>query len=147
MKIIIQRVSKSSIYVDEKLFSSINKGLNVLLGISTYDNETHIPYLVNKILNMRIFEDANGKMNLSIKDIKGEILLISQFTLYGNCKRGNRPSFTKAMDSTNAKVLYDKFINQLKNNCNLNIKTGVFGAHMNVQIENDGPVTLIVDTA
>jgi len=146
MKVIIQRVSKSSIFVEDKLISSINKGLNVLLGISVTDDASKISYLVNKILNLRIFEDTNEKMNLSIQDIKGEILLISQFTLYGDCKKGNRPSFTRAMDSTHAKTLYEEFINQLISKSNLNIKTGIFGAHMNVQIENDGPVTLIVDT-
>lgn len=145
MRAVIQRVSYSSVEVDGNIVGQINKGFNVLLGISKEDTEEDIKYITDKIVNLRVFEDENDKMNLSILDIKGEILLISQFTLYGDARKGRRPNFMNALSGDEAIVLYEKVIERLKDT-GLKIETGVFGAHMNVDIKNDGPVTILLDS-
>ncbi|MDU2156857.1 D-aminoacyl-tRNA deacylase, partial [Clostridium sp.] len=123
----------------------INKGLNILIGISKDDTEEDLLYIKEKLINLRIFEDEADKMNLSVLDVKGEILVISQFTLYGDCRKGRRPNFMEAEGGEKAKVLYERFIELLKES-NLKIETGEFGAHMKVDIQNDGPVTLMLDS-
>lgn len=145
MRLVIQRVKKSSVIINNSREESINKGLMILVGFTYNDNEDDINYAINKVSNLRIFEDENSKMNLSIKDIKGEILLVSQFTLYANTRNGNRPSFKNALAYDDAKILYNKLVNCFKNT-GINIKTGEFGADMIVTIVNDGPVTIIMDT-
>jgi D-aminoacyl-tRNA deacylase len=144
---VVQRVDKSSVEVYGEVVSSINKGLLVLLGVKKGDGETNADYLTNKIANLRIFSDENGKMNLSIKDIDGEILVISQFTLCtDNSKSGNRPSFTLAEEPERAKELYEYFIEKLKSEYAENkIFPGVFAAHMQVNILNNGPVTIFLE--
>ncbi|MCK5812087.1 MAG: D-tyrosyl-tRNA(Tyr) deacylase [Clostridiales bacterium] len=146
MRAIIQRVLKSNVSVDNKIIGEINKGMTVFLGVGEDDTEKELDYIANKLLNLRIFEDDIGKMNFSIKDINGEILLISQFTLYGNTRKGNRPSFSKAAKPEKAIKLYNDMISYLNKNSKLTIKSGTFQAHMEVMIINDGPVTLIIDS-
>lgn len=145
MRAVVQRVKKSHVEVDGKITGHIDKGLMVLLGISEDDGILDIDYMVDKIANLRIFEDKDEKMNLSLLDASGELLVVSQFTLYGDCRKGRRPSFIKAARPGKAQELYELF---LKKCMNMNIKTqsGVFQADMTVYIENDGPVTLIVDS-
>lgn len=145
MRAVVQRVTSSSVIVDEKVIGSINKGFNVLLGICKDDTVEDLKYIKDKIINLRVFHDENDKMNLSILDIKGEILAISQFTLYGDCRKGRRPNFMEAMGGDEAKGLYDMFIEMLKES-GLNIETGEFGADMKVEIHNDGPVTILLDS-
>ena len=142
---LVQRVVTASITIDEKVYSKINQGLLILLGIHNNDNQTDADYLCKKIRNLRIFLDSNNKMNLSVIDIKKEILLVSQFTLYGKCDKGNRPSFIESAPSSHAKPLYDYIINQFKN-YKISIQTGQFGANMQVNLVNDGPVTLIINS-
>lgn len=146
MRAIIQRVTHCSVTIDNQLKSQIGNGLLVLLGIEETDNETDIEWLVKKIIQMRIFSDENGKMNLSVQDIDGEILVVSQFTLFASTKKGNRPGFTRSAKPEIAIPLYEKFIGETEKNLNKTIKTGTFGADMNVQILNDGPVTIILDS-
>ena len=145
MRIVVQRVNTSKVIVDDKVLGSINKGLNLLIGFSKEDNDEDLLYLRDKIINLRIFEDENDKMNLSLLDIKGDILAISQFTLYGDCRKGRRPNFMNAMGGDEAKALYEEFVKMLKES-GLKVETGEFGAHMNVEIENDGPVTILLDS-
>lgn len=145
MKVVIERSLKSSVLINNKEERSINKGLVVLLGITNNDKVEDINYLVKKITNLRIFEDKNNKMNYSVKDINGDILVISQFTLYANTKKGNRPSFENSLKFEEAKKLYDTFIKNLKEEYG-NILTGEFGSDMKVSTINDGPVTIIIDT-
>jgi D-tyrosyl-tRNA(Tyr) deacylase len=145
MKAVIQRVKKTSLFVDKKLISEIEKGLAVYLGIKINDTEKEADYIVKKISGMRIFDDSNGKMNLSVKDINGEILLISQFTLYGDCTSGNRPSFIEAERPEKAEKLYKYIAKKLCEN-NIIVKTGVFGADMKITQLNDGPVTIILES-
>lgn len=145
MRAVVQRVKKSSVKVDEKIVGSIQYGLNVLIGINVDDTLDDLKYIVDKVINLRIFHDDNDKMNLSVKDIDGEILAISQFTLYGDCRKGRRPNFMNAMGGDEAKALYEEFVKMLKES-GLKIETGEFGAHMNVEIENDGPVTILLDS-
>ena len=142
---VIQRVTSSFVKVNGETVGEIGKGLNVLLGVAKEDTETQADWLLNKIINMRIFEDNEGKMNLSLSDIKGELLVISQFTLLANTKKGKRPSFEKAGNPTHANRLYEYFIQAAKQQ---NIKTehGCFGTDMHVDIQNDGPVTIILNT-
>ena len=141
---IIQRVSKSSVSVDGELVSSINRGINILLGIVEDDSLEDIEKLVKKIVKLRIFSDECGKMNLSLLDIEGEALVISQFTLAANVKKGNRPSFSQAKKPSEAKELYLEFIKRLSEF--IEVKSGIFGANMSVEIINDGPVTFILDS-
>ena len=144
MKVIIQRVSKSIVYVDNKIVGKINAGLNILVGFTVDDNEIIVDKLIDKMLKLRIFDDKNNKINLSLKEVGGEILLISQFTLYADTKNGNRPSFTKAAKTELAKKLYDYMF--LKLSSSVKTFSGVFGANMIVEIINDGPLTIIIDS-
>ena len=147
MKLVIQRVTSSSLYIEGSLISQIKKGLVVLIGISKSDTENVIEKLVKKLLNLRVFEDENSKMNNSILDIGGEILLVSQFTLYADTTKGNRPSFINAADPKNAELLYNKFLEKLNIVFGDNIKTGRFGANMQIELVNDGPVTIIIENS
>jgi D-tyrosyl-tRNA(Tyr) deacylase len=144
MRLVIQRVSESSVLVDNKIVGKINTGLNILVGFTTEDNESIVDKMIDKILKLRIFDDKNNKINLSLKDVDGEILLISQFTLYADTRSGNRPSLIRAAKSEAAKKLYDYMLEKLSSK----IKTysGVFGANMIVNIKNDGPLTIIIDS-
>jgi len=144
MKAIIQRVKKASVFY-ENIREKIDKGLVVFLGIGKNDTEKDIGVLVNKILNIRIFSDDKNKFNFPVADVKGDILIVSQFTLYGDCQRGSRPDFTDAADPEKANMFYEKFIHQLKKS-GLTVKTGKFAADMLVEIHNDGPVTILMDT-
>lgn len=145
MRAVIQRVTSSKVEVDGVVVGAINKGFNVLLGISKEDTEEDLKYIKDKLINLRIFEDKDDKMNLSLLDVNGEILLISQFTLYGDCRKGRRPNFMNALGGDDAKVLYDKFVLMVKET-GLKVETGIFGAHMSVDIQNDGPVTVLLDS-
>lgn len=144
VKIVVQRVKSSSVTINNEVYSKINSGLMLLFGVEKNDTEDFLDFMVHKILNLRIFNDENGKMNLSIKDIQGEILVVSQFTLAGDCKKGLRPSFDNAMQPDIANEYYGKFVSKLKES-NLKIETGVFGADMKVELINDGPVTFILE--
>jgi D-tyrosyl-tRNA(Tyr) deacylase len=146
MRAIIQRVSKAEVVIDGLLKSSIKQGLLIFLGIKEDDSEIDIQKLVSKVINMRIFADQDDKMNQSVLDCKGEILLISQFTLYGNVKKGNRPSFIEAAKPEIAKPVYEKCIASFENAMGKSISTGTFGADMQVTLTNDGPVTIWYDT-
>ena len=145
MRAVVQRVTSSKVVVDGKIVGSINKGINVLIGISCDDNEGELKYIKDKIINLRIFEDENFKMNKSLMDIGGEMLVISQFTLYGDCRKGRRPNFMAALSGEESKKLYDKFILMLKE-YGIKVETGIFGADMKVDIQNDGPVTILLDS-
>ena len=145
MKCVIQRVNKASVAVDGKICGAISKGILVFLGISDADTEQDIKWLAEKITGLRIFEDENEKMNFSLIDVKGEMLIISQFTLFGNCKKGKRPDFTAAGKPEFAKSMYLQFIEYCKNYVD-RVECGIFGADMKVNLENDGPVTLIIDS-
>ena len=145
MRAVVQRVTSSKVVVDGQITGAINKGINVLIGISCDDNEEDLKYIRDKIINLRIFEDENFKMNKSLMDIGGEILLISQFTLYGDCRKGRRPNFMNAMAGEDAKKLYDELVLELKKS-NLKVETGIFGADMKVDIQNDGPVTILIES-
>ncbi|MDQ0481480.1 D-aminoacyl-tRNA deacylase [Guptibacillus hwajinpoensis] len=145
MKAVVQRSKQASVSVDGNVTGSIDSGLVVLLGVTHDDTETDAAYLAGKIANLRIFEDENDKMNLSVKDANGSILSISQFTLYGDCRKGRRPNFMKAAKPDEANVLYEKF-NAFLQDEDLHVQKGVFGAMMDVQLTNDGPVTLIIDS-
>ena len=146
MRAVIQRVSKASVTINDKIHSQIREGLLVLLGIEVSDTTEDIKWLSGKIVNLRIFNDKNGVMNVSVTDKKGEILLISQFTLHASTKKGNRPSYIKAGKPEVAIPLYEKMIQQLSSDLGQTIKAGVFGADMKVELLNDGPVTIIIDT-
>ena len=144
MKIVIQRVKRAQVSIDQQLHSSIGQGLLLLVGVGPDDSQEDMDYAVRKIVNMRIFSDAEGKMNLSIKDIAGEILSISQFTLHADTKKGNRPAFVKATPQEMASNFYDAFNLALQQE--VLTRTGIFGADMQVELVNDGPVTIILDT-
>ena len=144
MRCVVQRVSSSSVKVDGKVVGSIDLGLNVLVGFTQTDTIKEIEYCVKKILNLRVFDDEQGIMNKSVLDVNGSILTISQFTLYGDVKKGNRPSYIKALGGDKALPLYDKFNELLRSQ--IKVETGVFGADMKVSINNDGPCTIIIDT-
>ncbi len=143
MKLVIQRVKTASVTIENKVVSKIDRGLLVFLGISVNDDNSQIDWLTRKLVNLRIFEDNNGKMNLSVKDINGEILLVSQFTLYANALRGNRPDFLAAAKPEKAIPLYEEFIRNLSKK--IKVQTGKFGADMKVALVNDGPVTIILE--
>ena len=145
MRAVVQRVKKGSVKIEEKEIGKIEKGLVILLGVGQNDVEKDAEYLAEKIVNLRIFEDKEGKMNLSVKDINGQILVISQFTLYGDCNKGRRPSFISAAPPDKAVKLYDYFKKYIKN-YGLKIETGQFQAMMLVKIYNDGPVTILLDS-
>jgi len=143
MKIVVQRSLDSSVSVDGKIVGKINKGLVLLVGFTPEDTEKEIEYMVKKVLNLRIFDDENGVMNKSILEVNGEILSISQFTLYGDAKKGNRPSYINAMPGDEAVILYNLFNKKLE--ANIKVETGIFGADMLVDIKNDGPVTILLE--
>ncbi len=143
MKLVIQRVKEASVTIDNKLYSSVQKGLLVLFGVEKDDSEDMLEYYAQKLLKLRIFEDENGKMNKSVCDTGGEILVVSQFTLCADCKKGTRPSFDNAKEPKTAKEYYEKFVKILKAS-GLSVKTGVFAAHMDVGLVNCGPVTIIL---
>lgn len=144
MKFVIQRVKQANVKVDNKVVGKINEGIMVLIGIKEGDNKEIANYMINKMINLRIFTDEFGKMNLSLKDIKGEILLVSQFTLYGNCEKGNRPSFTEAGNPELAEELYNYIIEKTTEEIE-KVQTGIFGANMEVSLINNGPVTIILE--
>ena len=146
MKVVIQRVSEARVKVSDKIISEIKLGFLILLGVEKSDSKEDIDWLVNKISNLRVFSDNELKMNLSIKDIKGEIIVVSQFTLHAKTKKGNRPSYINAASPEQAEPLYQEFILQLKNESAVSVQSGVFGANMQVDIVNDGPVTIIIDS-
>jgi D-tyrosyl-tRNA(Tyr) deacylase len=146
MRVVIQRVLEASVVVDEKVVGSINNGLLVLLGIEDADTEEDIHWLSNKIVGLRLFDDAEGVMNLSVKDIGGDILLISQFTLMASTKKGNRPSYIKASKPPIAVPLYEQMIATLTNDLGKAVQTGIFGADMKVSLINNGPVTISIDS-
>lgn len=148
MRALVQRVTEGAVEIKEANYSaSIGKGMVILLGVKEGDTEEDMIFVADKCSNLRIFEDSNGKMNLSLKDINGEVLVISQFTLYGNARRGNRPSFTDAAKPELAENLYNKFIERMKQNLGADkVKSGIFAAMMLVKIFNDGPVTILVES-
>ncbi len=145
MKALIQRVSGARVYVSGRCVGGIKKGLLVFLGVVNGDTERDLEYLLNKVINLRIFEDSKGKMNLSVLDIKGEILVVSQFTLAANTRKGNRPSFDDAEVPEEAERIYNSFAQRLRDT-GLNIQTGVFGEDMKVSLVNEGPVTILIDS-
>jgi len=146
MRVVIQRVKEASVAINDKIKSSIGIGLMVLLGIETDDQTADADWLIAKIANLRIFDDEKGVMNLSIKDVNGEILIISQFTLHASTKKGKRPSYIKAARPETAIPLYEYFCKKLEEQINTNVKTGEFGADMQVSLINNGPVTIIIDS-
>ncbi len=145
MKAVLQRVQSAQVFVDGRLTGKIGKGLLIFIGVGKGDEEGDLSYMVSKIPDLRIFEDASGKLNLSLREIKGEILLVSQFTLYGDCRKGRRPSFTDAEDPAPAQDLYERLIKRLKEE-GIPVQTGEFQAKMEVHLVNDGPVTLLLDS-
>ena len=146
MRLVVQRVTEASVKVDNKIVGQINQGFLVLLGIKNTDTKKDADYLVRKLINLRIFSDENDKMNLALKDVSGELLIISQFTLYGDCKKsGNRPSFTDSAKPDIAIPLYEYFVAECKKQIPV-VRTGIFGADMKVNLLNDGPVTIIIDS-
>lgn len=144
MKLIIQRVSHASVKVDNDIVGKIGQGFLVLLGVGPEDTKETADYLVQKLIKLRVFEDENGKMNLSLKDIDGELLIVSQFTLYADCTGGNRPSFINAAKPEKANELYEYFIKECKKE-NVNVEHGIFAADMKIELLNDGPVTIILE--
>ncbi len=144
MKLVIQRVKKASVEVENKIVGKINQGFLVLLGVGPEDTEDTSNFLVQKLIKLRVFEDENEKMNLSLKDINGELLIVSQFTLYADCAKGNRPSFTNAAKPDKANELYEYFISKCKEE-NIKVEHGIFGADMQVELINDGPVTILLE--
>lgn len=144
MKLVIQRVANAQVEVDEKIVGKINKGYLVLFGVKEGDTIEQADALADKLCKLRIFEDENEKMNLSINDIDGELLIVSQFTLYANCEKGNRPSFVEAMEPKKANEIYEYFVEKCKEKVK-KVEKGAFGAHMKVSLLNDGPVTIVLE--
>lgn len=145
MRAVVQKISRGKVTVNNEVTGEIGKGLLIYLGIGHDDTTEDIKYMVDKISNLRVFEDENEKMNLSVKDISGELLIISQFTIMGDCRRGRRPSFTMAAKPDEATILYEEFIENCKKT-GIEVATGVFQAHMSVDYINDGPVTILIDS-
>lgn len=145
MRVVVQRVKHASVTINGTVNGKINNGFLVLLGVQSTDSEQDVDYLVKKVTNLRIFSDENDKMNLSLKDVNGELLIVSQFTLYANCKEGNRPSFVEAAKPDIAIPLYEYFVSECKKTIPV-VETGIFGADMKVDLLNDGPVTIIMDS-
>ena len=146
MRVVVQRVLNASVHVNKKKVSSIKKGLLVFVGFEINDNIIDCDWIANKILNLRVFSNNENSMQLSVKDVKGEILIVSQFTLHAKTKKGNRPSFIKSAKSEISKILYDKFILTISELYKNKISKGVFGSDMKIRLENDGPVTIIIDS-
>ena len=145
MKIVVQRVKNAKVDVEGKTVGKIDKGFLVLLGVTHEDTEEQADYLAKKLCNLRVFTDENDKMNLSLKDVNGKLLIVSQFTLYADCTSGNRPSFTNAAKPDKAEKLYEYFCKQCKEKYNIEVEKGIFGADMKVELLNDGPVTIIIE--
>ena len=145
MKIVVQRVKNAKVDVEGKTVGKIDKGFLVLLGVTHEDTEEQADYLAKKLCNLRVFTDENDKMNLSLKDINGKLLIVSQFTLYADCTSGNRPSFTNAAKPDKAEKLYEYFCKQCEEKYNIEVEKGIFGADMKVELLNDGPVTIIIE--
>jgi len=146
VRAIIQRVNRASVSIDGKIFSSIDRGILILVGFHKEDTKADSDYIISKTTGLRIFEDENNLMNLSVSDIGGEILVVSQFTLYGDARKGKRPSFSTAMPPADAKIFYNNFLNRFRENFNT-VKSGVFAADMEISIANYGPVTIILDSS
>ena len=147
MRVVVQRCSRAEVRIDGELVGAIHRGFMVLVGVTDGDTRAEADLLAKKVAQMRVFEDAEGKMNLSLKEVEGAILSISQFTLYADCKKGNRPSFIKAARPETAEPLYDYFNTALREQYGLRVETGRFGADMKVDFINDGPVTILLDSA
>ena len=145
MRAVVQRVASSRVTVDERVTGEVKKGLLVLLGVTHDDTSKDVDYMVDKVINLRIFEDENDKMNLSLKDIGGEVMAVSQFTLYGDARKGRRPSFSDAARPDVANPLYEEFVEKLRAQ-GITVGTGEFGAHMMVELTNDGPVTILLES-
>ena len=145
MRAVVQRVASSRVTVDERVTGEVKKGLLVLLGVTHDDTSKDVDYMVDKVTNLRIFEDENDKMNLSLKDIGGEVMAVSQFTLYGDARKGRRPSFSDAVRPDVANPLYEEFVEKLRAQ-GITVGTGEFGAHMMVELTNDGPVTILLES-
>ena len=145
MKVVLQRAKNASVSVDDEEVGEITSGLVLLVGIHEDDTEEDMEWICDKILKMRIFDDEDGKMNLSVQDVGGELLVISQFTLYGDASKGNRPSYIEAAGPKKAKKLYNRMIDYFKDNSDLKVESGTFGAYMDVRLTNDGPVTIILE--
>ncbi len=145
MRAVVQRVLESEVEVDNEVIGSIDEGLCILLGVGDEDSKEDVDYLVDKIVNLRIFDDEDGKMNLSVKDLDKEIMIVSQFTLYGDCRSGRRPGYSQAASPDKAEKLYDYFIKKIKET-GLGYANGEFKAYMNLTLNNDGPVTLLIDS-
>ncbi|MBD5542996.1 MAG: D-tyrosyl-tRNA(Tyr) deacylase [Lachnospiraceae bacterium] len=145
MKFVIQRVNHASVTVNDNIIGSIQKGFLVLVGISNQDTEEIADKMISKLLNLRIFQDQQGKTNLSLKDVSGELLIVSQFTLYADCRKGNRPSFTHAGAPEKAKQLYEYILKKAREGCPV-VEKGEFGADMKIQLQNDGPFTIVLDS-
>lgn len=146
MRAVIQRVSYATLFIDDEVYSKINKGLLILIGVENNDRINDIKWLAKKICEMRIFSDSNKKLNLSVRHILGEIMVVSQFTLLASTKKGNRPSYIKALKPKEAIKVYNNFIAELEKTFMKKIKTGLFGKEMKIELENDGPVTIIIDS-
>lgn len=146
MRVVVQRVKKADVSIEGKIKSQIASGLLILLGIEDNDKDEDIQWLCNKLSRLRIFNDENGVMNCDLTDVEGELLVVSQFTLHASTKKGNRPSYIRASKSDFAIPMYEKFVYELGKQCNTKVKTGEFGAMMDVSLINDGPVTIIIDT-
>ena len=146
MRLLIQRVEKAQVLVSNEIVGKIDKGLLVFQGVEDFDNYDDINWLVNKVINLRIFNDSNNAMNLSVKDIEGEVLVVSQFTLMASLKKGNRPSYIKASGQNHANLMYNKLITELEFSLGKLIQTGIFRANMKVELVNDGPVTIWMDS-
>lgn len=144
MKIVVQRVKNAQVEVEDKIVGKINQGFLVLLGVTHNDTKEQADYLIKKLCKLRVFTDNEGKMNLSLKDVNGELLIVSQFTLYADCSQGNRPSFTEAAKPNIANQLYEYFCSECEKN-DIHVEKGVFGADMKVSLLNDGPVTIIIE--
>ena len=144
MKVVVQRCKRAKVSVNNQVVGAINEGVMLLVGFTQNDSLKEIKYLADKVINLRIFDDENGVMNKSLKDVNGSILSISQFTLYADTSRGRRPSYIKALNGKEASNLYDKFNEELKNN-NIHVETGIFGSEMEVDFINDGPITIILE--
>ena len=143
MRVLVQRCDKASVSVDDKVVGKISKGMMILVGFTDTDTSNNIDYMVDKVLNLRIYDDESGVMNKSILDTNGSILSVSQFTLYADTKKGRRPSYVNALNGEKATLLYDEFNNKLRQH--INVETGIFGADMKVELINDGPVTIMLE--
>ena len=146
MRVVLQRVSKANVVVDNNLVSEINTGLLILAGVEDSDSDEDIEWLAKKVVQLRIFNDNEGKMNLSVNDLSGDILLVSQFTLHASTKKGNRPSYIRASKPAHAIEIIDRFKKEIQSQLNGTVKTGIFGADMKVELLNDGPVTIVIDS-